>query len=141
MRTGQPGRELVDAPVSGVDPHLVQCDRFACITSGDTPIRRDESVRDSGQCPAGRGRPGLKPNAQICCEQGGLTAVDETRLEDASTEQWQQLDRLWDSLPTGQRLVVLNAVADSRRDGLEPTLEEIEALADMVSGRHTDGAP
>ncbi|OBK83680.1 hypothetical protein [Mycolicibacter sinensis] len=67
--------------------------------------------------------------------------MDETRLEDASTEQWQQLDRLWDSLPTGQRLVVLNAVADSRRDGLEPTLEEIEALADMVSGRHTDGAP
>ncbi|MDD7813351.1 hypothetical protein PP713_12340 [Mycobacterium sp. CSUR Q5927] len=67
--------------------------------------------------------------------------MDETLLEDASTEQWQQLDRLWDSLPTGQRLVVLNAVADSRRDGLEPTLEEIEALADMVSGRHTDGAP
>lgn len=66
--------------------------------------------------------------------------MDETRLEDASTEQWQELDRLWDSLPTGQRLVVLNAVADSRRDGVEPTLEEIGALADMVSGRDIDGA-
>lgn len=67
--------------------------------------------------------------------------MDDTRLEDASAEQWQELDQLWDSLPTGKRLVVLNAVADSRRDGVEPTLKEIEALAELVSGRHIDGAP
>lgn len=67
--------------------------------------------------------------------------MDDTRLEDASAEKWQQLDRLWDSLPTGQRLVVLNAVADCRRDGIEPTLAEIQALVDMVSGYHIGDAP
>lgn len=67
--------------------------------------------------------------------------MDDTPLEDASAEQWQELDRFWDSLPTGQRLVVLNAVADCRRNGVEPTLAEIEALADMVSGHHIGDAP
>ena len=65
--------------------------------------------------------------------------MDETRLADASTGQWQKFDELLDSVSTEQRLVVLNAVVASRCDGVEPTLEEIQALTDLVCGRPVGG--
>lgn len=64
-----------------------------------------------------------------------MEALDETLLRDASGQQWRALDEVISTLPSHQRLAVLNAVLDSRRGGVEPRLGEIETLVNMVSGR------
>lgn len=67
--------------------------------------------------------------------QGGGSPFNETPLQHASAGQWRALDELLATLLAAQRLSVLNEVLNSRLGGVEPTLEEIVALTNLVCGR------